>query len=248
METSTTVLMIHYRDMILAVGPWFLTGLLGSVAIQEIQPRLKRVAGQLPTIMIGAVAFSMPSLYATVALDIGIGALRVGVVVMTAFFMALWERKESCPRARVWAPSSREVEQGDGPRTEIKSLWNRLQAGLEYSGPWFLGSCALSAGLIVVLPYEIGQQLFGQNVWLAIMGAVVLGRVIPAGTAAEVPIASLLLLKGADPAVAGVILVGVVPLPVSILHNSLGVNGVRVWGLSLFLSTTAGIIGGRFLL
>tara|TARA_Y100000590_G_scaffold244719_1_gene275028 strand:+ start:2273 stop:3019 length:747 start_codon:yes stop_codon:yes gene_type:complete len=248
METDITVLMIHYRDLVLAVGPWFLIGLLGSVAVQEIQSALKRVAGQPLTAITGLVAVSMPSLYATVSLDAGFGVLRLGAVVIIAGFVALWGGKESDPRTCVLESFRSEVVKDDLPRSEIRSLWNKLQAGLEYTGPWFLGSCAATAVLIVVMPYEIGLQLFGQNVWLAILGMAVLGRLIPAGTAAEVPVASFLLLKGADPAVAGVLLVSAAPLTVSIWDNSLSAKEARVWGLSLFLSAAAGSIGGRFLL
>ena len=103
------------------------------------------------------------------------------------------------------------------------------------------------AGVIAVfVPYQIGFDLFGRTVWVGALLGAVAGTLIRRGTGMELPLASVLLLKGGANAAAAALLLASTPLPFKMWRD--GPRGWIAGSLAVIASAAAGALAGSLFL
>lgn len=246
MDQIVLPLFIKFRDFLVSIAPWLLMGLLAAAGIREYLSRSDRGISSRMFVLAG-ISIAAPSGFTLFMLDYRLAALWFVLAIGFVYAASRLRSPASEGAADLveagWIPAG-ERSDGAGPglsfRRQLGGLWNALGERFDVVAFWFMGACLVAALLAFYVPFEVGQGLFGRTPWLAILLAAAIGRVLPSGKATEMPLALLLLLKGAYPGAVAAMLFAALPIPFF-------PGGLRRRNRRLFVAAqfaTAAIIGG----
>lgn len=238
---DAAAVVIKFRDFLVTFSPWLIMALIAAAGTQDMlhgQLALKRQTGL--GLMVGAgFVFGLPSLFGTLGLGVWLTLLRSGFMIAALVVAAILVTGPQ--RARVvegWLGGGLLRNGPYGWMGQARRLWGLVWKRFDEVAPWFIGGCAVSGLMAVLVPYQLGVDLFGRAPWLgALLGALV-GTFIRRGTGAELPLAGLLMLKGGGAGAVVALMLASTPLPVKLWHaDSHG------WQAGLLLVVCSAVVG-----
>ncbi len=248
-------LFIKFRDFLVSIAPWLLLGLVAAAGLREYLRRSWPVPG-VPALTPGLVALAglsvaAPTIFTIFMLDFRLALLAAAGAVASLYVGALLlvpatERHAELQKLN-WLPSGgtpepdEKPESGPTARRQAVDLWDSIWDRFDDAAFWFIGACLVAAVLAIYLPFEAGQGLFGRTPWFAVLLAAAIGRLLPVGKSTELPLALLLLLKGAFPGAVAALVLAAAPVP--FVHRKSSLNR-RQWLFLLVQFAVAAILGG----
>ena len=183
-------------------------------------------------------SFGMDLRLGVARLGFTFGALAVGSVFAT--------EPERTFAVAAWLGGGRPSLSEAGWIDQIKRLWKLLGDRFDDVALWFIGACAIAGVLAVFVPYQAGFDLFSRTGWLGALLGALIGTALKRGTGMDLPIASLLVLKGGGLGAAAALLLASTPLPIRLWRD--GPRGWFAGAAIVTASTGAGMwIGPQFL-
>lgn len=241
MPADALAVFIKFRDFLVTLAPWLILALIAGAGMTEtLRGRAAEgPRGRRSLLIAAGLAFAAPSILGTLGLGLWLALVRAGFVAAgLAAGSSIASGSERSIVIEQWLgraePQPREIRWRD----QAKRLWRSLTERLDEVGLWFLGGCAAAGVIAVFVPYQIGFDLFGRTVWVgAVLGAIV-GTLTKRGTGMELPLASLLLLKGGANAAATALLLASTPLPFRLWRG-----GSRGWVAGSLLVVSSAALG-----
>ena len=247
MPADALAVFIKFRDFLVTLAPWMILALIAGAGMTEtLRGRAAKGPPRRRSLLVGAgLAFAAPSILGTLGFGLWLALVRAAFMAaaLTAGskIASGSERSLAIERWLGAPPQSPEP----GWRDQAKRLWRTAMERLDGVGLWFLGACAVAGVIAVFVPYQIGFDLFGRTAWVgALLGAVV-GTLTRRGTGMELPLASVLLLKGGGNAAAALLLAST-PLPFRMWRD--GSRGWIAGSLTVIASAAAGALAGSVFL
>ena len=249
MPADALAVFIKFRDFLVTLAPWMVLALIASAGITEtLRGRSSKGSPNRRSLLVGAgLAFAAPSIFGTLGFGLWLALVRAALmaVALTAGSKIASGSERSLAVER-WLGAVEPQSLEPGWKDQAKRLWGAVAERLDEVGLWFLGACAVAGVIAVFVPYQVGFDLFGRTAWVgAALGAVV-GTLTRRGTGMELPLASVLLLKGGGNAAAVALLLASTPLPFRMWRD-----GARGWiaGSLVVVSSAAagGLAGSAFL-
>ena len=234
MPADALAVFIKFRDFLVTLAPWIILALIAGVGMTEtLRGRAAGGPRGRRSLLVGAgLAFAMPSILGTLGFGLWLALVRAAfvatVLVAGSNIATASERSVVVQR---WLGAAGPQLPEAGLKDQAKRLWKAAMERLDDVGLWLLGACVAAGVIAIFVPYQTGFDLFGRTVWVgAVLGAVI-GTLTRRGTGMELPLASLLLLKGGANAAAAALLLASTPLPFRLWRD-----GARGW--------IAGLLGG----
>ena len=245
MPADALAVFIKFRDFLVTLAPWIILALIAGAGMMET---LRGRAADGPrgrrSLLVGAgLAFAAPSIFGTLGFGLWLALVRAAFVaiVLAAGSKIATGSERSVVIERWLGAAGRQLPEA-GLKDQAKRLWRAVTERLDEVGLWFFGACAAAGVIAVFVPYQIGFDLFGRTVWIgALLGAVV-GTLTRRGTGMELPLASLLLLKGGANAAAAALLLASTPLPFRLWRD--GARGWIAGSLVVASSAAVGALAG----
>lgn len=244
MQATLLAVFIKFRDFLVTSGPWVILALLAAASLVELARAhgARRVTTDTGKYLIAGLAAAAPSLFGTFQFDYRLGLLRIALtaLVLTSGVRLL----DSHGRGRAaagWIGTWDGTEMpGAGWVGQMRGLWRSVGDRFDAMALWFAGACLIAALLAIFLPFDVGFDLFGRTAWVgALLGALV-GRALRPGTGMDLPLASVIMLKGGGSEAAIALLLASTPLPVRLR----GGGAAGVMGAVASVVAAAAIGGG----
>ncbi len=252
MEQTVLPIFIKFRDFLVSIAPWALLGLVVAGGIREYLARsLTTRADRRITnggIVLAGLGIAAPSGFTIFMLDYRLAVfwfvLAAGLIYAGARLLAPAAEPLGGLQEAGWLPADEDpaaAAVGTTLRRQLAGIWNAVGERFDLIIFWFMGACLAAAVLAFYMPYEGGHGFFGRTPWLGILLAGGIGRVLPVGKGTEMPLALLLLLKGAHQGAVAALLLTTMPIP--FLRADLLSVGRRRWFLAAQF-TLAAAVGG----
>ncbi len=245
MPADALAVFIKFRDFLVTFAPWMALALIASAGMSEtLRGRAAKGPPGRRSLLVGAgLAFAAPSIFGTLGFGLWLALARTAFAAAALMagsrFASDSERSLAVER---WLGTAAPQSEESGWRDQAKRLWNTAMERLDGVGVWFLGACALAGVIAVFVPYQAGFDLFGRTAWVGALLGAVAGTLIRRGTGMELPLASVLLLKGGANAAAAALLLASTPLPFRVWRD--GARGWIAGSLVVAASTAAGALAG----
>ena len=253
---------IKFRDFLVSIAPWLLLGLVAAAGLREHLRRSWPARGARPPspglVALAGISITAPTIFTIFMLDFRV-ALLAAVLASTFVYAGarlLVPAGERHGELEIlgWLPSGDTLETSADPdfpptaRRQAVDLWHATWDRFDAVAFWFMGASLAAAVLAIYLPFDVGQGLFGRTPWLAVLLAAAIGRLLPVGKSTELPLALLLLLKGAFPGSVAALVLAAAPVPFVYRKSSLSRHR-RVFLLVQFaVAATVGGVAGPALL
>jgi len=248
-------LFIKFRDFLVSVAPWLLLGLVAAAGLREYLRRswpASEVQAPSPgLITIAGLSIAAPTIFTIFMLDYRLALLTAVLATASVYAGARLLVPAADRHAEIeklnWLPSGDMPDTGEERRSgqtawrQAVDLWHSIWDRCDDVAFWFMGACLVAAVLAIYLPFEAGQGLFGRTPWFAVLLAAAVGRLLPVGKSTELPLALLLLLKGAFPGAVAALVLAAAPVP--FVHRKTSLDR-RQWIFLLIQFAIAAILGG----
>lgn len=228
-------LFIKFRDFLVSIAPWLLLGFVAAAGLREfLQRSWPRGRASAPTpgaVVLAGLSIAAPTIFTIFMLDYRLALLAAALATTSLYSGARLLVPAADRRAELeslgWLPSDDAPGTADDPESppsawlQAADLWHTIWDRFDAVAFWFMGACLVAAVLAIYLPFDVGQGLFGRTPWLAILLAAAIGRLLPVGKGTELPLALLLLLKGAFPGAVVALVLAAAPVPFAYRKSSL---------------------------
>lgn len=186
-------------------------------------------------------------MFGSFGMDLRLGLSRLGFTLAALAVGSIFATEsERTSAVTAWIGDGRATPSESRWIDQAKRLWKLLGDRFDDLALWFIGACAVAGVLAVLVPYQAGFDLFSRTAWLGALLGALIGTALKRGTGMDLPIASLLVLKGGGLGAAAALLLASTPMPIRLWRD-----GPRGWIVGVAIvaaSTGAGMwIGPKFL-
>lgn len=249
MEQTVLPLFSKFRDFLVSIAPWLLLGLVvagglrGYLARSPAARADRRITNS--AIVLAGFGIAAPSGFTIFMLDNRLAVLWFVVAASLIYTGARLLAPAAGPFASLqkagWLPAGEDPAPAATLRRQLAGVWGAIGERFDLVTFWFMGACLAAALLAFYMPYEVGHGFFGRTPWLGALLAGGIGRALPVGRGTEMPLALLLLLKGANPGAVAALLFAAMPIP--FLRADLPSGGGRRWFLAVQFALAV-VVGG----
>jgi uncharacterized membrane protein YraQ (UPF0718 family) len=250
-EQTVLPLFIKFRDFLVSIAPWLLLGLVvagglrGYLARSLVARADRRITNS--GVVLAGLGIAAPSGFTIFMLDYRLAVLwfvvAAGLIYAGARLLAPAAEPFAGLQKAGWLPAGEDLAEAEPGtiRRQLAGVWGAVGQRFDLITFWFMGACLAAALLAFYMPYEVGHGFFGRTPWLGALLAGGIGRALPVGRGTEMPLALLLLLKGAHPGAVAALLFAAMPIP--FLRADLRSGGRRRWFLAAQFALAV-VVGG----